>query len=248
MMLLAKGRYLARLATDDAEVAAAQALRHRRFLFDRGLAAAPRGRDADGFDAACQHILVEERRSGALVCCCRLMALTGASAGRDSYSAQFYDLAPLARLGGPMLEVGRFCLHPDWHDPDILRLAWAAMTLLVDRDGIRLLLGCSSFPGSDPLPHLPALRFLQRHLAPPDWRPGRKAAEVIGFADLPGGAEGGAAVPPLLRTYLAMGGWVSDHAVIDRQLDTLHVFTAVEIDRIPPARARALRAIAGTAA
>ena len=68
MMLLAKGRYLARLATDDAEVAAAQALRHRRFLFDRGLAAAPRGRDADGFDAACQHILVEERRSGALVC------------------------------------------------------------------------------------------------------------------------------------------------------------------------------------
>jgi putative hemolysin len=51
-------------------------------------------------------------------------------------------------------------------------------------------------------------------------------------------------VPPLLRTYLGMGGWVSDHAVIDRALDTLHVFTGVEIARIPPARARALRAIA----
>ena len=50
-------------------------------------------------------------------------------------------------------------------------------------------------------------------------------------------------LPPLLRTYLAMGGWVSDHAVIDRDLDTLHVFTAVEVARIPPARARALRAL-----
>ena len=52
-------------------------------------------------------------------------------------------------------------------------------------------------------------------------------------------------IPPLLRTYLSMGGWVSDHAVIDRQMNTLHVFTGVETAAIPAARARALRAIAG---
>ena len=46
-------------------------------------------------------------------------------------------------------------------------------------------------------------------------------------------------MPPLLRSYLAMGGWVSDHAVVDRDLDTLHVFTGLEIGAIPPARARA---------
>jgi L-ornithine Nalpha-acyltransferase len=48
-------------------------------------------------------------------------------------------------------------------------------------------------------------------------------------------------MPPLLRTYLAMGGWVSDHAVVDRDLNTLHVFTGLEIRAIPPARARLLR-------
>jgi L-ornithine Nalpha-acyltransferase len=53
-----------------------------------------------------------------------------------------------------------------------------------------------------------------------------------------------AQTPALLRTYLVMGGWVSDHAVIDRALDTLHVFTALPIANIPPARARALRALA----
>jgi putative hemolysin len=53
------------------------------------------------------------------------------------------------------------------------------------------------------------------------------------------------AMPPLLRSYLAMGGWVSDHAVVDRDLGTLHVFTALEIAALPPARARRLRALAG---
>jgi putative hemolysin len=48
-------------------------------------------------------------------------------------------------------------------------------------------------------------------------------------------------MPPLLRSYLMMGGWVSDHAVIDAELDTLHVFTGVEIARVPEARARLLR-------
>jgi len=51
-------------------------------------------------------------------------------------------------------------------------------------------------------------------------------------------------MPPLLRAYLRMGGWVSDHAVIDRDLGTLHVFTGLEIRAVPPARARALRAVA----
>jgi putative hemolysin len=52
-------------------------------------------------------------------------------------------------------------------------------------------------------------------------------------------------MPPLLRTYLRMGGWVSDHAVVDCRMNTLHVFTAVEIDAIPPMRKRFLRATAG---
>jgi putative hemolysin len=50
-------------------------------------------------------------------------------------------------------------------------------------------------------------------------------------------------MPPLLRTYLMMGGWVSDHAVVDRQMNTLHVFTGLEIGAIPAARKRLLRAL-----
>jgi putative hemolysin len=51
-------------------------------------------------------------------------------------------------------------------------------------------------------------------------------------------------MPPLLRSYLAMGGWVSDHAVIDREMGTMHVFTGLEVRAIPAARKRLLRALA----
>ena len=53
------------------------------------------------------------------------------------------------------------------------------------------------------------------------------------------------AMPPLLRSYLGIGGWVSDHVVQDFELGTIHVFTGVEVSRIPPQRAQALRALAG---
>ena len=54
-----------------------------------------------------------------------------------------------------------------------------------------------------------------------------------------------AAMPPLLRSYLAMGGWVSDHAVVDPAMQTMHVFTGVEVAAIPPSRKRLLRAVSG---
>ena len=37
-------------------------------------------------------------------------------------------------------------------------------------------------------------------------------------------------LPPLLKFYLRLGGRVSDHAVIDRDLDTLHVFTYLDLN------------------
>lgn len=52
-------------------------------------------------------------------------------------------------------------------------------------------------------------------------------------------------IPPLLRAYLAMGGRVGQEAVIDRDLDTLHVFTLVDVAAMPAGRLAALQALAG---
>lgn len=244
MLVLAKGRYTARLAEGDADVLAAQRLRHLCFVAARGLGAAG-GTDRDRHDATARHMLVTDT-DGRLVCCWRMQVYPSGAGIGDSYSASFYDLARLAAYPAPMVEMGRFCIHPDNHDPDILRLAWGAMTRFVDQTGVGLMFGCSSFLGADPATHAPALRHLAaRHVAPDHWAPLPRAAETVTLAALPPVAPDPARVPPLLRTYLLMGGWISDHAVIDRKMDTLHVFTGVEVGAVPPARARALRELAG---
>lgn len=241
-----RGRYRVRISRATSDMAAAQRLRHLCFIDGPGRAPRPEGRDADAFDPHCDHLLVEAVADDRLVACCRLLPLTSGAAIGQSYAAQHYGLAALARFSGPMVEMGRFCIHPAVHDPDVLRLAWAAVTRYVDAAGVQMLFGCSSFPGTAAEAHRDAFALLRdRHLAPGCWLPQVKALQVVRF-DAAGGdrAAGWLRLPPLLRSYLLMGGWVSDHAVIDDDLGTLHVFTGVEIGKVPLARARALRAIA----
>ncbi len=245
MSILRKGRYTARFAATDEDLRAAQRLRYLAFRGQEG-----DGLDADTFDATCAHVLVEEARTGTLVCCFRLMHLAEGREIARSYSAQYYELSGLEDFDGPMVEMGRFCIHPAWRDPDILRVAWGAMTGYVDREGVEMLFGCSSFQGTDASRYADAFALLRdRHLAPKRWLPRVKAPRVFEFAKRlrrrPDLKLAQAGMPPLLRTYLMMGGWVSDHAVVDQDLNTLHVFTGLEIRAVPPARKRLLRAVAG---
>jgi putative hemolysin len=252
---LRMGRHVARAARTAEDLRAAQRLRHHCFIDTRpGSRPRPGGLDADAFDARCLHMMIEEADGGRLVCCFRLMPLSDGSEIGRSYSAQFYELSALGAFGGRMAELGRFCTHPEHGaDPDILRLAWAALARFVDAERVELLFGCSSFEGVDAARHHDAFALLRaRHIAPRRWLPRIKAPRVFPFGwrlrhVRPDPRRAFAALPPLLRSYLAMGGWVSDHAVVDPDLNTLHVFTGLEVRAIPPARARLLRAVAAGA-
>lgn len=242
---LVRGRFQARLASGAAEIAASQRLRHLAFRAARGLAG-PEGADIDSHDARAHHMLILDGDD--LVASYRVNIWQGGDV-LNSYTARHYDLAALSRFPAPMVELGRFCLHPDRHDPDILRLAWAAMAMVVDQGKAGLMFGCSSFSGADPTRHMSALAELAPHVGPETWRPrpmGGERVDLAGLASLAPRRQALQGIPALLRSYLGMGGWVSDHAVLDRELDTLHVFTAVEVAKIPVARAAALRLIAAT--
>jgi len=247
-MIFIGGRFKARLAANEDDVRACQQLRHLTFIETRGLASRRDGAlDHDEFDPLCRHMMVEDTRSGQLVCCFRMMPLRSGREISRSYSAKYYDLDRLADYPGKLVEMGRFCIHPAWKDPAILRVAWTAMTRFIDREGADLLFGCSSFHGVDAEAYADAFALLkEKHLAPKRWLPRVKAPSVFRFARKlrlrrPNMKLALGAMPPLLRSYLVLGGWVSDHAVIDNDLNTLHVFTGVEIARVPKKRARLLR-------
>lgn len=242
------GRYRTRLASSSQDVRAAQRLRWLCFMARNEPAAEPPGDrvDSDAMDDQCQHMLIEDRATGQLVCCFRFLTLENGGQIARSYSAQFYDLRALESFDGPMIEMGRFCIRPQARNPNILRVAWTALSRHVDQAGIRMLFGCSSFVGTEPDDYAEAFAILRdRHLAPRRWWPRVKAPRVVRFARALGlgtdettndARRAMDTMPPLLRGYLAMGGWVSDHAVVDPVLRTMHVFTGVEISAIPPAR------------
>lgn len=242
MQPLHRGKYRARLTETSADLRAVLELRTRAFCTTKP--------DGDDFDRTCAHVLIEDRQTDKIVCCFRLLMLEGGIELSRSYSAQFYDLQALQRFPDRMVEMGRFCIDPDHQDPDILRIAWGAMTSFVDENRVEMLFGCSSFAGTETADYLDAFAMLKaRHLAPKRWLPRVKAPDVFRYAARlrrkPDAKKAMSGMPPLLKTYLMMGGWVSDHAVVDRQMNTLHVFTGVEIGAIPDARKRLLRAVAG---
>lgn len=215
------GRWRARLVP-LAEAGAALDLRARAF---RGGAA-----DGDAFDAEARHLLIEdEDEDGGGIAGCARLTVQADEAILRGYTAAFYDLAGFARAFPVVLEVGRVALSPGMSDPEVPRLLLAILACVVEAEGIAALYGCASFP-----PDGAGMARLAGAVAPDAWRPAPKAAEVMALTGLPG------ALPPLLRAYLTLGAGVSDHAVVDRDLGTTHVFAALPIAAIPPARARLL--------
>ncbi|MEM9709483.1 MAG: GNAT family N-acyltransferase [Pseudomonadota bacterium] len=235
----ARRKYRARPASCQADMEAALALRGD--VFRSG------GSDRDAYDGRSTHMLVERLADGAIVATFRYLLISDPQALDESYSAQFYGLAPLGNFDGPMVEMGRFCFRPGVSDPDLFRVAWGSLAQIVVEERAELLFGCSSFAGVDTAPYHDAFAMLRdRHIAPKTWLPRIKAPRVFEFARRLGQKadpkRAMRAMPPLLKTYLMMGGWVSDHAVVDADLGTLHVFTGVEVRAIPPARRRSLLA------
>jgi len=234
-----RGGLVARLANGAADWT--RILQLRATSFPR-----QRGDEEDAQDALSSHLVVEGQ--GEVLAYFRVMLFGWGAGLAQGYTARYYDVTPLAGYARPIAEMGRFCLAPGGVHPDVLRLAWGAMARIVDEGQAGLLVGCTSFRGTDWTQHRAALALLaEGYLGPEEHRPGRKAAEVVEFTTLAGPISDRrtaiAGLPPLLRTYLGMGGWVSDHAVLDRDLDTLHVFTCVEVDKVPTARVASLRAV-----
>jgi putative hemolysin len=231
---LVAGRWRARvLQADDPDAARAFDLRARLY---RGGAS-----DRDAFDARARHLLVETAAGGRPAACARLFTGRGPALAQG-YTSQFYDLAPFVRPRQMGLELGRVAIDPASADPDLWRIMLAMLAGIARAEGVRLFFGCASFAGADPGRHAAALARLRRSVAPEAWRPRPRAPLTVALPEGPSGPP--TVLPAILRSWLNLGARVSDHAVIDRDLDTLHVFTGLPVSAIPPARRRVILGMA----
>jgi putative hemolysin len=118
-------RYRLKIAQHADEIEAAQRLRYEVFFADKPLGvAAPAATqlDIDEYDVDCEHLIVIEETSAALVGCYRIMRPEAAQRRGAFYADGEFDLTRLRGLRGTTVEVGRACIHPDYRAGSVIML------------------------------------------------------------------------------------------------------------------------------
>ncbi|HEV7370149.1 GNAT family N-acetyltransferase [Arenibaculum sp.] len=239
------GNLEVRLAATPAEIDAAQALRYR--VFYKEMAARPTPemaalhRDFDAFDGLCDHLLVIDHNlppgPGRVVGTYRLIRRSAADRAGRFYSEDEYDISHLLDYPGEILELGRSCVDARYRTRPTMQLLWRGIAAYVFQHDIALMFGCASLPGTDPgALALPLSYLYYHHLAPPALRPvavperyGRMSLLEEHQIDVKAALN---LLPPLIKGYLRLGGFVGDGAVIDHQFNTTDVCIVVKTELV----------------
>lgn len=235
------GQLGVRIAATDAERDAAQALRYRVFFEEMGARPSAENerlkRDVDPFDEVADHLLVIDHDRGhgpeAVVGTYRLLRSEAAAKLGRFYSQGEYDISVLTEFPGRLLEVGRSCVDKAYRGRSAMQLLWRGIASYIFLHRVDVLFGCASLPGTDPDALSDELTYLyHNHLAPPALR---IRALDDRYVDMQRGDPHGldhrrclARLPPLIKGYLRLGGYVGDGAVVDHEFNTTDVAVLVK--------------------
>ncbi len=234
-----------RLAVNQDELDAVQALRYRVFYDEMGAKADAETlaskRDRDEFDAIADHLLVVDHDLGegaaSVVGTYRLIREEAAVKYGRFYSESEYDISALKAFAGRKLELGRSCTDAAYRNRAVLQLLWRGIAAYVFHYGIDLMFGCASLNGTDPDALATELTYLAaHHMAPPAIRPRALPGRYVEMRRADPAAvnpkQALLALPPLIKGYLRLGGFVGDGAVIDDQFNTTDISVVVQTDLV----------------
>lgn len=224
-----------RLATSDNDLRSAQRLRYRVFVQELGgdgpLVDHAARLERDEFDPVNDHlILVDQTRDATrldhVVGAYRLLRWDRATAFGRYYCDSEYDLTALRTSGRRLLELGRSCVDPDYRGGTGMFHLWNGLADYVLDHGIEILFGVASFHGTDAQAlKLPLSWLHHHHLAPEALRVQSRRSQrmdLVAAADLDRRAAM-AAMPPLIKAYLRLGGYVGQGAFVDQAFNTTDV-------------------------
>ena len=130
------------------EVRAAQRLRYQVFAGEMGarLTTPVPDHDVDLFDDYCEHLLVREQATGAVIGTYRVLTPAQARRVGGTYSDTEFDLTRLRALRERMLELGRSCVHADHRHGGVIMALWTALGEFMVRNQLDTMIGCASIP------------------------------------------------------------------------------------------------------
>ncbi len=250
---LTLGTLEVRLARTAADINQAQELRYKTFYEELGAKATPEmtaiGRDFDKYDEYCDHLLLIDhvrKNKNPVVGTYRLIRKEAADKCGGFYSSSEYDVSKLISYPGEILELGRSCIDSEYRTGPVMQLLWRGLGLYVARHNVALMFGCASLPGTNlEALKIPLSYLYHHHLAPPALRTKALSERYVDMKLLPREAfnpdaafddfkldsrSGNNSLPPLIKGYIRVGGFVGDGAVIDNQFNTTDVCIIVKTD------------------
>lgn len=228
-----------RLAQNEDEIRAAQALRYKVFYEEYGAVAdtdmALSKLDIDAYDEYADHLVVvdsagdEEKIVGTY----RLLQKGGAKQVGQFYTEGEYNISPLLTSEQSLLELGRSCVEPEFRTRPVLQLLWQGIADYISEHDIDIMFGCASLHSTDIKSISKPLSYLHHyHLAPENLRPRAIKGRYINMSIIPQADLNArrvfAELPPLIKGYLRVGATIGDGAVIDEQFNTTDVCIIVQ--------------------
>ncbi len=229
-------RFAIEVARSGVRVIEALRLRYRVFKLDAQADAGAPGLDYDRFDPFCDHLLVRDVATGRLAGTYRMLGSDAARRAGGFYSESEFDLAPIRRLRGRILELGRACVDPEYRSGAVISALRGGIFNYIAVGEYDYLIGCGSVPlAPDPRSAAAVCRLLMRtHPAPPELRArpyqpfGAPELDVGGIADAP--MPG--AIPPLIKGYLRLGAWVCGAPAWDRDFNAADLLVLLPMARL----------------
>ncbi|TFZ01636.1 GNAT family N-acetyltransferase [Ramlibacter rhizophilus] len=225
-------------AQHEDEVREAQRLRFDVFATEMGarLSTPLAGHDIDLFDDFCEHLLVREQASGAVIGTYRVLTPAQARRVGSFYSDTEFDLVRLRPLRERMVELGRSCVHPDHRPGGVILALWGALAGFMVRNRLDTMIGCASIPmlhegvvsGDVAASVWEQLR--RTHLAPVEY-------QVRPRLPLPVEQLDGTLLvepPALIRGYLRLGAKVLGAPAWDPDFNTADLPMLMRIGDLPP--------------
>ena len=233
-----------RLARSPQEIETIQRLRYQ--IFYKECCALPphpdiekEKRDFDEKDAFCDHLIAIDRDTKEIVGGYRMLSSHAAGKANGFFTAQEFDLSRLEKYPQPILEVGRACVSADYRKKGVVGFLWQGIANYIRTHQIGLLFGCANFPGIDPEPFSQALSLLHHfYLMDKQYRPIARAFSSVNMDRMDKKdihvRTAFRQLPPLIRGYLRLGGFLGEGAFIDHVFHSLDVCIIVETDKLSP--------------
>lgn len=230
---VSRANYRLRLAADERDVRAAQLLRFVVFNLElrEGLEQSyATCLDADAFDAVCDHLLVEDEKTGEVIGTYRLQTGRRAGENRGYYSAQEFDFTPYESLREQIVELGRACVHSGHRNLTVLSLLWKGIAQYVTARNCHYLVGCSSLTSQDAAVGMAAYAELERYLVREEWRT-NPLPQFVCHAD--GVKAPAPKIPKLLTAYLMLGAKICGPPALDKEFKTIDFLTFLDLNSVP---------------